>query len=196
MTEKLVKPADRAEVTILVDNYADLLVPPSTPVDHRLPFDPCHTLLAEHGLSCLVRVFSGKKEHAILLDAGLSRKCLSHNARQLGLDLSTVEAIVLSHGHFDHTGGLTGLFCSATRQVPLILHPDAFLRRRLNNPSKEPVELPQLDAVALKKAGADILQRSCSGRGPRPLLPVTCSSPGRWSGRHHSRKGSPAWRPL
>jgi 7,8-dihydropterin-6-yl-methyl-4-(beta-D-ribofuranosyl)aminobenzene 5'-phosphate synthase len=165
MKEKLLKAADRTEVTVLVDNYADLLVPPSTSVDHRLPFDPCHTLLAEHGLSCLVRVFSGNKEHAILLDAGLSRDCLSHNARQLGLDLAAIEAIVLSHGHFDHTGGLAEVFCSAARQVPLILHPDAFLCRRLNNPPKEPVELPQLDAVALKKAGADILQR----KGPSTL---------------------------
>jgi 7,8-dihydropterin-6-yl-methyl-4-(beta-D-ribofuranosyl)aminobenzene 5'-phosphate synthase len=165
MTENRLKPADRTEVTVLVDNYADLLVPPSTPVDRRLPFDPCHTLLAEHGLSCLVRVFSGNKEHAILLDAGLSRDCLFHNARQLGLDLSVIEAIVLSHGHFDHTGGLAEFFCSATRQVPLILHPDAFLQRRLNNPPKAPVDLPRLDAVALKKAGADVLQR----KGPSTL---------------------------
>ncbi|MGA2122055.1 MAG: MBL fold metallo-hydrolase [Methanoregula sp.] len=159
MMENLLKPADRVEVTVLVDNYIDILVPPVTPVDHRLPFDPCHTLLAEHGLSCLVRVFAGRSEHAILFDAGLSRDCLFHNTREMGLDLSAVEAVVLSHGHFDHTGGLAEIFCGAGRQVPLIVHPDAFLRRRLNNPAKGPVELPQLDAVALKKAGADILRR-------------------------------------
>jgi 7,8-dihydropterin-6-yl-methyl-4-(beta-D-ribofuranosyl)aminobenzene 5'-phosphate synthase len=156
--ENLLKPADRVEVTILVDNYIDLFVPPSTPVDRRLPFDPCRELLAEHGLSCLVRVFTGKKEHAVLLDTGLSRDCLFHNARQLGLDPHAVEAVVLSHGHFDHTGGLAGLFCGAGRQVPLVAHPDAFLRRRLNNP-KGTVELPRADAIALKKAGADLLLR-------------------------------------
>jgi 7,8-dihydropterin-6-yl-methyl-4-(beta-D-ribofuranosyl)aminobenzene 5'-phosphate synthase len=159
MMENLLKPADRVEVTVLVDNYIDILVPPATPVDHRVPFNPCHSLLAEHGLSSLVRVIAGKSEHAILLDAGLSRDCLFHNARQMSLDLSVVEAVVLSHGHFDHVGGLAEFFRSAMRQVPLVLHPDAFLRRRLNNPAKDPVELPLLDAVALKKAGADILQR-------------------------------------
>jgi 7,8-dihydropterin-6-yl-methyl-4-(beta-D-ribofuranosyl)aminobenzene 5'-phosphate synthase len=162
--EHQLKPADRVEVTILVDNYTDFFVPPSTPVDRRLPFDPCRMLLAEHGLSCLVRVFAGKKEHAVLLDAGLSRDCLFHNARQLGLDLQTIEAVVLSHGHVDHIGGLAGLFCGAGHQVPLIAHPDALLRRRLNGP-KGTVELPRPDAVALKKAGADILLRS----GPSTL---------------------------
>jgi len=61
MTDHLLKPADRAEVTVIVDNYIDIFVPPATPVDQRLPFNSCRTLFAEHGFSCLVRVFSGKK---------------------------------------------------------------------------------------------------------------------------------------
>jgi 7,8-dihydropterin-6-yl-methyl-4-(beta-D-ribofuranosyl)aminobenzene 5'-phosphate synthase len=162
--EHLLKPADRVEVTILVDNYVDMFVAPSTPVDRRLPFDPCRHLLAEHGLSCLVRVFAGKKEHAVLLDAGLSRECMAWNARQLGISLAGIEAVVLSHGHVDHVGGLPGLFCGAGRQVPLVAHPDAFLERRLNSPGGT-VDLPPPDAVALKKAGADILLRS----GPSTL---------------------------
>jgi len=159
MTENLLKPADRIEVTVLVDNYTDLTAPPMTPVDHRLPFDPCCTLLAEHGFSCLIRTFSGKKEHSVLFDAGLSHDCLLHNAQHLGLDLHEIEAVVLSHGHFDHTGSLADIFSGAGRQVPLIVHPDAFLIRRLNNPAKGPVELPRLNKLALKKAGADILLR-------------------------------------
>ncbi|MDD1686536.1 MBL fold metallo-hydrolase [Methanoregula sp.] len=153
-------PADRVEVTVLVDNYIDIFVPQATPVDHRLPFRPSRQILAEHGFSCMVRIITGKEEHAILLDAGLSRECMAWNARQLGISPDAIEAVVLSHGHFDHTGGLTGLFAGAGRRIPLITHPDAFIRRRLNNPAKGPVELPQLDAVALKKAGADILLRS------------------------------------
>jgi len=159
MTEFQVKPADRVEVTVLVDNYLDIFVPPATPADHRLPFNPCRHILAEHGFSCLVRVFTGTKEHAILLDTGLSKECMAWNARQLGIDLTAIEAVVLSHGHFDHTGGLSSVFCGAGRQLPLVLHPDAFFRRRFNTP-KGPVELPQIDAVELKKAGADTLLRS------------------------------------
>ncbi|MDO9326589.1 MAG: MBL fold metallo-hydrolase [Methanoregula sp.] len=165
MTENMLKPADRVEITVLVDNYIDIFVPQSTPVEHRLSFNTGRSILAEHGLSCLVRVFSGNREHTILLDAGLSRDCLVNNARELGIDLHTAEAIVLSHGHFDHIGGLLTLFPGTTRQIPLIVHPDVFLERRLNNPAKGPVSLPQLDAIALKKAGADILQRT----GPSTL---------------------------
>lgn len=158
MTDILLKPADRVEVTVLVDNYTELFVPPATPVDRRLPFSTNRMLLAEHGLSCLVRVFAGEKEHAILLDTGLSTNCLFHNAGELGIDLQAIEAAVLSHGHFDHIGGLEGLFRNATRQVPLIVHPDVFLDRRMNVPGKSPADLPHPDAIALKKAGVDIIQ--------------------------------------
>jgi len=157
--EHQLKPADRVEVTVLVDNYIDIFVPPSTPVDQRLPFNPARHILAEHGFSCLVRVFAGKKEHAILLDTGLSQNCMAWNARQLGIPLAGIEAVVLSHGHFDHTGGLEGFLAGAGRQVPIIVHPDAFLRKRMTGP-KGTAELPLPDAVALKKAGADILLRS------------------------------------
>ena len=163
MTELLLKPADRVEVTVLVDNYTEMFVPPSTPVDRRLPFDAGRHLLAEHGLSCLVRVFAGK-EHAVLLDTGLSPECMAWNARQLGISLSSVEAVILSHGHFDHTGGLTGLFSGAGRQVPLVAHPDAFLKRRMHGKNGI-TDIPTPDAVSLKKAGADILLRS----GPSTL---------------------------
>jgi len=156
MTKNQLKPVDRVEITVLVDNYIDIFVPPATSVDHRFPFKPARHILAEHGFSCQVRIFSGKNEHAILLDAGLSKECMAWNARQLGISLSSIEAVVLSHGHFDHTGGLEGFFGSVGRPVPLIAHPDAFVRRRLKTP-KGPVELPVWDPVALKKAGADIL---------------------------------------
>jgi len=162
--EHLLKPADRVEVTVLVDNYVDIFVPQATPVDHRLPFNPSRHILAEHGLSCLIRVFTGENVHEILLDTGLSRDCMAWNARQLGISLAGIEAVVLSHGHFDHTGGLPGLFAGAGRQVPLIAHPDAFLNKRMTGP-KGNAELPLHDPDLLKKAGAVIRLHS----GPSTL---------------------------
>jgi len=159
MTESSLKPADRVEITVLVDNYADLLQPPMADVDRRLTYSPERQLLAEHGLSCLVRIFAGKKEHAILLDTGLSCECLPWNLRQLGLSLAGIEALVLSHGHYDHTGSLGYAVAGAGRQVPLIVHPDAFRPRRLNIPGQGIFTLPVPDAVELKKAGADIKMR-------------------------------------
>ena len=59
---------------------------------------------AEHGLSFLVETGS----HRYLLDTGASDKTWA-NAVALGLSVTDVDAIVLSHGHYDHTGGLMGL---------------------------------------------------------------------------------------
>lgn len=151
--------ADRAEITVLVDNYIDLFVPSQKSIDVRPPFALDRPLLAEHGLSCYVRVFANGKEHAILMDTGLSCGCMLHNARQLRINPGQAGTIVLSHGHFDHVGGLSSLLQTAGHQIPLVTHPDAFLRRRLMSPGKEPVDLPQLDAVSLKQDGADILMR-------------------------------------
>lgn len=161
MTELLLKPADRVEITVLVDNYTDFLImTPSTPVDHRLSYDPERRILAEHGLSCLARIFAGKKEHTILLDAGLSPECLPWNARQMGKSLSGIEAVVLSHGHYDHTGALDCVVKGAGHYIPLIAHPDAFLRRRLTVPGQGVFYQRRPDTVALKQAGADIRLRS------------------------------------
>ncbi len=165
LTEPLLKPADRVEVTVLVDNYIDIFVPPSTPVDRRLPFDAGRMLLAEHGLSCLVRVFAGKKEHAVLLDTGLSRECMAWNARQAGhRPLPGRSRGLKPRALRSYRRALRLSSAARDRQVPLVLHPDAFLQRRMNGP-KGTADLPRLDAVALKKAGADILQRS----GPSTL---------------------------
>jgi len=165
MTDHLLQPADRVRITVLVDNAVDLPQQPSGPVDRRLPYDPRRHLLAEHGFSCLIRVGTGTNEHAVLMDAGLSFQCLPWNVRQLGLTLAGIEAVVLSHGHYDHTGALEDAVCGAGHQVPLIAHPDAFLRRRKTILSHGVIDQPSPDAVALKKAGADIMMRS----GPSTL---------------------------
>ena len=157
---EILKPVDKVEITVLVDNYIDIFVPPATNVDRRLSFDPSREILAEHGFSCLIKLFCGEEIHTVLLDAGLSQNCMFSNAGVLGIDLSDVEAAILSHGHFDHIGGLAEFFRRAGKSIPLVLHPDAFVLRRLNNPARGPVELPQLDKAALRDAGADI--RICS----------------------------------
>jgi 7,8-dihydropterin-6-yl-methyl-4-(beta-D-ribofuranosyl)aminobenzene 5'-phosphate synthase len=87
------------------------------------------------------------------MDAGVSPTCLFHNADVLKKDLSKVESVVLSHGHFDHFGALVEFLNSATKGIPLILHPDAFLERRLNVPRIGVANFPKLDEIALKKTG-------------------------------------------
>ena len=154
------RPVDRFEVTILVDNYTDLLLLQGTEVVRRPMFRPPYAPLAEHGLACLLRVVSADEEHVVLMDAGISSMCLLHNASLLNVDLKAVEAVVLSHGHFDHFGGLVDLFAGLARGTPLVAHPDAFLERRINIPGADrAIDLPRLDEAALQRAGAAIDQR-------------------------------------
>ena len=53
----------------------------------------------------------------------------------------------MSHGHFDHVGGLHGLIARRVSRLPMLLHPDFWLRRRLAIPGDEPFELPATAAA-------------------------------------------------
>ncbi|HEY9247595.1 MAG TPA: MBL fold metallo-hydrolase, partial [Rariglobus sp.] len=77
-------------------------------------------LLAEHGLSYAIN-FDGRK---VLFDTGQTPEVLLNNAFRLNWPLSEVEAVVLSHGHFDHTGGLPAVLEAAPR-ARVYLHPAA-----------------------------------------------------------------------
>jgi metal-dependent hydrolase (beta-lactamase superfamily II) len=63
----------------------------------KLPF-------AEHGFSMLIRIFAGQKCCSILFDTGVSSSGVIVNAKRMGIDLSEVSYVVLSHGHYDHFG--------------------------------------------------------------------------------------------
>jgi 7,8-dihydropterin-6-yl-methyl-4-(beta-D-ribofuranosyl)aminobenzene 5'-phosphate synthase len=64
----------------------------------QLPF-------AEHGFSMLIRILAEGKSHSILFDTGNSPNGVVENSTRMGLVLSEIEGIVLSHGHYDHSGG-------------------------------------------------------------------------------------------
>jgi 7,8-dihydropterin-6-yl-methyl-4-(beta-D-ribofuranosyl)aminobenzene 5'-phosphate synthase len=145
---------DKLEVTVLVDNYTDVAVLQSTDVVKRPLIPPPNLPLAEHGFSCLLKVYKGAEEHVVLMDAGGSSTCLFHNASLLHVDLGKVEAVVLSHGHYDHFGGLADFLNKVARGIPVVLHPDAFLKRRFNIPSIGVADQVMLDEVALNKTGA------------------------------------------
>jgi 7,8-dihydropterin-6-yl-methyl-4-(beta-D-ribofuranosyl)aminobenzene 5'-phosphate synthase len=85
-------------------------------------------LLAEHGLSFLIETGRSK----VLFDTGQGLT-LRHNTEKLNVDLKTIHAVVLSHGHYDHTGGLTfalnGMDCPR-----LYVNPEAFSLKYTRNP--------------------------------------------------------------
>jgi len=77
--------------------------------------------LAEWGLSILVET----DELNVLLDTGKSISA-SYNADTLGIELRRIDKIVLSHGHFDHTGGLRQVLLKMRKEVEIIAHPDVW----------------------------------------------------------------------
>ena len=77
-------------------------------------------ILAEHGLSIYIEADDKK----ILFDAGAS-DIFSFNAERLGVDLTQVDMAVISHGHYDHTGGIP-LFCRQNPTAPIYIHKNAF----------------------------------------------------------------------
>ena len=108
--------------------------------------DPC--LGAEHGLSLWVEAGSG----AVLFDTGQSG-VFAANASVLGADLTQTAAIILSHGHYDHTGGL----CHALVRAPgagIFTHPAALggHYRRVTGGAQKEIGIPEAARMCLERA--------------------------------------------
>jgi 7,8-dihydropterin-6-yl-methyl-4-(beta-D-ribofuranosyl)aminobenzene 5'-phosphate synthase len=165
-------PVDEVVVTTLVDNVYDALLGGSETVT-RAPFTAGTALapqfesgattvglMAEHGFSALVTVRRGGTATSVLFDTGLSPDAMVTNADRIGADLSGVHAVVLSHGHFDHAGGLAGLAGRlGARSMPMVLHPLVWTRRRLVVPSGSADEWPTLSKRALNGEGFEVIER-------------------------------------
>lgn len=89
-------------------------------------------LLAEWGLSILIEA----DNHRILLDTGQSFSA-AYNAVVLGIDLSRIDRIVFSHGHYDHTGGLLYILRMVKGRVEVIGHPDIWAAKYAKRPEEE-----------------------------------------------------------
>jgi len=137
-----IREADGVEIISIVDNSIDLL----STINQRDAFSfrqwtktrygeewtKTHSELpkAEHGFSMLVRVLSEGKSNCILFDTGISPDGIIENANRLGVNLNEVECIVLSHGHYDHFGGLASALKAINKtDLPLVTHEDMFKTR-------------------------------------------------------------------
>ena len=103
------KPADAVTVTAIVENTS---------------YKP--GFYAEHGLSMLIEIISEGKITKILMDAGQSTFAFLNNVQQLKIDLTDIDAIVISHGHYDHTGALLDALNKIPKRIPIIGHPNMF----------------------------------------------------------------------
>ncbi len=173
------EPVDQVTITTLVDNSYDGLMVDMGPAKRtamgRTPrvaapqFAQGETvpgMVAEHGFSALVTTKRGNTTHTLLFDTGVSPNGLADNIGRLGLDAGDIEAVVLSHGHFDHAGGFPGLARLRSGGLPLILHPLVWTRRRAVFPGLPEWELPALSRHSLESEGFEVIER----RQPSLLL--------------------------
>ena len=173
-------PVDALTITTLVDNVTDVLLTDEGPahrprlgdgprvaaslLDRGEAFD---ALRAEHGFAALVSITRGDRVHRIMFDTGITPDGVVENMRRLELSPRDVEAIVLSHGHFDHVGGMEGLARElGPRNLPVVLHPEAWNRRRIALPGRDPVDIAAPSRGALEGAGFAIVEQ----RAPSFLL--------------------------
>lgn len=209
-------PVDRLEVMIVVDNATDNLssVPSFVETEMgrlwreglRLWTGKC-MCCAAHGLSCLVTGHRGADRHSLLFDTGPEDAIFERNVQRLGLDLDRIEAMVLSHGHWDHAGAMLRaldliLLGNGGRSVPTYMHPGMFRSRALKAPdgSMRPFEdVPGVEA--LTRRGAAVV----STAEPQSLLDgmfhVSGEIPRRTSfelgllGQHRRTEDGQGWEP-
>jgi len=157
-------PVDRLAVTFLVDGAvssfaepvqrADLVVE-RTPRGHP---DVRQRLLAEWGLSLLTESVLGPEGRAVLLDFGYSSEALLNNANLLKVNFGQVDAMVLSHGHYDHFGGLKGLLETGRirRGMPLLVGGEEALCHRLRGGPESTLDFGAVDRKAIARAGVNL----------------------------------------
>jgi 7,8-dihydropterin-6-yl-methyl-4-(beta-D-ribofuranosyl)aminobenzene 5'-phosphate synthase len=109
-------------------------------------------MLGEWGLSVLME----RDDRKTLLDAG-SGISAAHNGDLLGISWDRIAAMVLSHGHYDHTGGLREVLTRIRKQVKVIAHPDVFGAKFIQYSKNDPpryIGIP-FQRVELEGLGAD-----------------------------------------
>ena len=152
---------DRVEVTVVIDNFLDVLMAGEEGVARyqARDFGAAEQLVAEHGFSALVSVERGGDRSTVLYDAGLTPDAVARNLDVLQVPVGDLRAIVISHGHADHHGGLEGLIRRRGRwRLPLVIHPDAWRDRRIAFPSGGELRLPAPSRHDLEAEGLDVVE--------------------------------------
>ena len=182
MTQSHIIPAevDEVRVTTVVDGVIDVLMAGSEVAERYMlgpkwlpavgsnpnPLGSMH-LVAEHGFSALIKVNRGGSTSTVLFDTGVSQSGLLNNLDALEIKAPDLQAIILSHGHADHSLGLPGLVQRlGARNLPLVLHPDAYLDRKIVLPDGHEVQVPAPRKADFQREYIEIIEAT----GPSMLV--------------------------
>ena len=179
MTPQL-EAVDRIEVQVLVDNVTDNLstLPAGADITHEWAYlireglvteiSGDNTCCACHGLALVITVRTGDdNERTVLFDGGPAGYAVRHNGERLATDFRRIDAIVLSHGHWDHAGGLLAALelirdaDGGGREIPFYVHPGMFRARASQRPDGQLVpykEIPGPETLA--RSGASVVSSS------------------------------------
>jgi 7,8-dihydropterin-6-yl-methyl-4-(beta-D-ribofuranosyl)aminobenzene 5'-phosphate synthase len=160
---------DRATVRVVTDNYHFALSPSGKIGDvvvERVGFPlsdkpPEKVLLSEFGLSMQLETQRGDETRSVLIDFGYSSPTLLNNLDILGIDPAKLDALVLSHGHYDHFGGLVG-FLAATQgkrkpKLPLYIGGEECFCSRQFTAGPTPLNFGALDRKAIAEADLSVV---------------------------------------
>lgn len=185
--------ADSVEIITVMDNSLDLFMAgtenvrrykflnPVDPFNHGLP-------IAEHGFSALVDIKASGNTRRLLFDTGVSKDGILKNMKTMGIDPSTIDAIVLSHGHTDHAMGILGfLEISGRKGLPFVIHPDAYLPRKLVLPTGDELNIPAPNRMELQDKEIELIEST----GPSMLFDATTLVSGEVSRTTDFEKGFP-----
>ncbi|MEK9879534.1 MAG: MBL fold metallo-hydrolase [Paracoccaceae bacterium] len=158
---------DGIEITVLIDNKTDSLS--TTPANFTSEWSNLRKAgmeqlsgscqcCANHGLALIVKAWIGEESKTILFDAGPVEFAVEYNGTRLGAKFGEIDGIMLSHGHWDHAGGLPMALDLIMQQnnnqeVPVYLHPGMFRQRALPLPGEDllPIkEIPNPEDIKAK----------------------------------------------
>ena len=159
---------DRLSVGVVTDSYHHLFLPSgkfgevavqrfARPPSSELP----RTLQNEWGLALHLESARGAETRQVLVDFGFTGDTLNNNLDLLGIDLAKLDALLLSHGHYDHFGGMVGFLAAHGKKLkpglPFYLGGEECFCSRETGPVNAPSNFGALDRKAIAEAGLQVL---------------------------------------
>jgi 7,8-dihydropterin-6-yl-methyl-4-(beta-D-ribofuranosyl)aminobenzene 5'-phosphate synthase len=167
---------EKLVITIITDNYYDCLRP-NYKVARRYFIIPGTSIHSEHGLAYYIEAVVNGKPNAFMFDYGLDFQGVSKNMELLDIDVRRLEALGLSHGHFDHWGNLIAILkynrTKIRKGIPLYVGEEAFSQRFANLPAGPFDVSGMIDLEQLRRDEIESLAvaRIVEVKDPTPIVP-------------------------
>jgi 7,8-dihydropterin-6-yl-methyl-4-(beta-D-ribofuranosyl)aminobenzene 5'-phosphate synthase len=155
---------DRLQLTVLIDSTTSVFGAADTRPDIRVAPPPItadyHTAFAgQWGYSVLATSSGAGTARTTLVDFGYTPAALLNNMALLGIAPASIDAMVLSHGHYDHFGGLDGLLASGKvrRGTPLFVGGEEAFCARVRGTDPDGSSFGAIGRPSVRKAGIDLI---------------------------------------